>query len=135
MGQKLLFENVIFRLKSSKVKTVKKSFSKTAKHEFNFLSNHHFPSFSSSSAAELQPPRLALTNFIFGYLQWWKWKFHISWLFMIFVNLFSRFWKKSLENLFYFFLNADDSLFFLTPPRAIRNCSWVFPFSPTIFIA
>ena len=129
---KLTIQKCKFQNKGSKIKTVKKSFSKTAKHESNFLQNHHFPSFSSSSVAELQPPRHSLTlytyseeseNFIFHDCSWFSW------------ILFSRFLKKSLENLFYFFLNADDSLFFLTPPRAIRNCSWVFPFFSMILIA
>ena len=79
---KLTIQKCKFQNKGSKIKTVKKSFSKTAKHESNFLQNHHFPSFSSSSVAELQPPRHSLTlytyseeseNFIFHDCSWFSW--------------------------------------------------------------
>ena len=64
---KVTIQKCKFRQKMIKCENRQKIFSKTTKHEFNFLSNHHFPSFSSSSAAELQPPRLSLATISYIY--------------------------------------------------------------------
>ena len=128
---KLTIQKCKFQNKGSKIKTVKKSFSKTAKHESNFLQNHHFPSFP-----QVQWLNFSLPDILWHFILTAK-KVKISYFMIVhdFREFYSLdFWKIPRKS-FYFFLNADDSLFFLTPPRAIHNCSWVFPFFSTILIA